>query len=97
MQLLSPKAVNLIVKADDIADNVLRMFFQLHAHVRQLLKNYAKTLNCTCDVWTFPNNDPKTDLTGHWIIKKSGKLQVRLYCFEVKANVLKIEVCRVWY
>lgn len=41
VQLLNPEAVKLMVKADAIADNVMRMFFQLQAHIKQLLQNDA--------------------------------------------------------
>jgi hypothetical protein len=32
--------------------------------------------NCTCDVWTSPNNEPILALTVHWSSGKDAKLKV---------------------
>jgi hypothetical protein len=32
-------------------------------------------INCTCDVWTSPNNDSILGITGHWMGKDGLQVQ----------------------
>jgi hypothetical protein len=36
-------------------------------------------INCTCDVWTSPNNDSILGITGHWMGKNGLQVQNFFY------------------
>ena len=76
VELLNPDALEMMVKADAITDHVMKMYFQIQTKVKDTLKEDADYLNCTCDVWTSPNNDPIIALTGHWLSINDGELKV---------------------
>ena len=74
VELLNPDALEMMVKADAIT--VMKMYFQIQTKVKDTLKEDADYLNCTCDVWTSPNNDHIIALTGHWLNINDGELKV---------------------
>ena len=76
VELLNPDALEMMVKADAITDHVIKMYFPIQTKVKDTLKEDADYLNCTCDVWTSPNNDPIIALTGHWLSLNDGELKV---------------------
>jgi hypothetical protein len=86
VKLLNPLGVELMVKADALCDHVMRLYFQVRTEVKQLMEEDVENLNCTCDVWTSPTNDPIFALTGHWTSKTDGKLKVTLSSYKVKTN-----------
>jgi hypothetical protein len=76
VKLLNPEAVNLMVKADAMTDNVIRMYGGLKTKLAQAMCDENVTaINCTCDVWTSPNNFGIFAVTGHWL-DQSSELQV---------------------
>ena len=77
IKLLNPDAERLMVKADAIRDYIMRKSLQIRDTVKkELASEEVIAVNCTCDVWTSPNNDPIFALTGHWTGTK-GTLQIR--------------------
>ncbi len=88
VKLLNPEALELFVKGDAICGHVMKLYFQIRSQVQIVMDKFFESLNCTCDVWTSPTNDPIFPLTGHWISKKDSQLKVRLihYLSSEKSN-----------
>jgi hypothetical protein len=75
-KLLNPAALNMMVMADSITDNVMKMYFKIRDEVKTCLADDSVSLNCTSDVWTTPNNEPILALTVHWSSGKDAELKV---------------------
>lgn len=70
--LLNPAAVKMMVKADAMADHVVKMYTSIKEDVRNAMCDPSvPVINFTCDVWTSPNNLGIFAVTGHWIDKDS--------------------------
>lgn len=76
VKLLNPAALNMMVMADSITDHVMKMYFKIRDEVKTCLADDSVSLNCTCDVWTSPNNEPILALTVHWSSGKDSELKV---------------------
>ena len=80
VKLLNPEAVQLMVKADAMADHVIKMYGGIRSELRVALSDPSLlVINCTCDVWTSPNNFGIFAVTGHWTDKDST-LKVYFLC-----------------
>ena len=74
--LLNPEAVDLMVKADAITLHIVRMYQEIKEEVRlAMTDDTILAINCTCDVWTSPNNDSILGITGHWMGKNGLQVQ----------------------
>lgn len=67
---LNPEAVDLMVKADAITLYIVRMYHEIKEEDRLAMSDdTVLAINCTCDVWTSPNNDFILGITEHWMAK----------------------------
>ncbi len=70
--LLNPIAVKMTVKANAIADHVIKMCMAVKEDVRNAMCDPGvPVINFTCGVWISPNYFGIFTVTGHWIDNKS--------------------------
>ena len=87
VKLLNPQAIPLIVKADAITDHIIKMYSGVKNKIAQAMgDDGVAAINCTCDVWTSPNNFGILAVTGHWL-DRNYELQVfcliYYYCIQI--------------